>query len=438
MRSPMKTQLPLLFLCLCISGAAWANDDPTPASKASTHVESKGFGDPYPAADALARKNSSVFLDAWQGRTMDFSRTRAWDASGTKLDLATGTGPSFAWMEKHFNESLRNCSALDSGVTPHGIRWSDDLHDFVLSPQAMQAKLALQGLLFAPMGTRSWKVLQISFYEYFHGNKSQMQGFMRVINFVSNASPTQIRQAVLQLSGERGYQASDTELRNSHGYVGGDSLTLLEQRVTPNVANEAMVTADNLDEDDEKGDTQNPLIHWSLHCLVTDDFGKDWLNKINPNTGKSWQPADLTTGYMTQISPVPLGEKTEPFTNAHVDERLARERHMTTQQIAALRKAEETQVQKEIWRDAPQAQKALATQADALDEAADVAEQLRRSGFAEQWASMMKDITHRLGLHIDGWIDAQAALIDAGYQKMADLARRGGKEVREFLSSLWS
>ena len=163
-----------------------------------------------------------------------------------------------------------------------------------------------------------------------------------------------------------------------------------------------------------------------------------WLNKINPNTGKSWQPADLTTGYMTQISPVPLGKKTEPFTNAHVDERLARERHMTTQQIAALRKAEETQVQKEIWRDAPQAQKALATQADALDEAADVAEQLRRSGFAEQWASMMKDITHRLGLHIDGWIDAQAALIDAGYQKMADLARRGGKEVREFLSSLWS
>ena len=439
MRSPMKTRLhlPLLLLWLGISSVAWAKDAPTLEPNVSTQAESKVVGDPYPAADALVRKNRSVLVDAMSSGMSDFSRSQAWDGSGTKADLVTGDGPSFAWFEKHFNESMRNCSALDLGITPQGISWSDDLRDFAVSPQVMQSKLAQQGYLFAPLGTKSWKILRASFYAHFDGRKSQMQRFMRIIMFVTTASPSRIRQTLLQLSADRGYRAADQAWRKMPGYVGGDSLTILKQQVTPNVRNMLWVSVDQYADAGKEDATQMPSPQGSIHCLVTDDFGKDWLNKINPNTGKSWQPADLTTGYMTQISPVPLGEKTEPFTNAHVDERLARERHMTTQQIAALRKAEETQVQKEIWRDAPQAQKALATQADALDGVADVAEHLRRSGFAEQWASMMKDITHRLGVHIDGWIDAQAALIDAGYQKMADLARRGAKEVREFLSSLW-
>lgn len=430
----MKTRTILFLLFLGLSSTALAKDGPTPAPKVSTQVESKGFGDPYPEADVLTRKNYSVFLDALGGGTGDFSRTRAWDGSGTMADLATGAGPSFAWFEKHFNESMRNCSALDLGITPQGISWSDDLHDYAVNLQAMQFKLAQQGFLFAPLGTRSWKVLRASYYAHFDGRKSQIQRFMRAIMFVSTASPSRIRQTLLQLSADRGYRAADGAWRKLPGYVGGDSLTILKQQVTPYVRNMLWVTAD-----DHKDDaTQAPSPHWSIHCLVTDDFGKNWLDKVNPKTGKRWQPADLTFGYMTQISPLPLGEKTEPFTNAHVDERLARERKMTPQQVAALRKAEEAQVQKGIWRDAPQAQKALAAQADAADQAANITEQLRRQGVAEQWASMLKDITHRLGLNMDAWIDAKAKWLDAQFQQVADLARQAAQKIRDFLGSLWS
>ncbi|WP_414040860.1 hypothetical protein ACJU26_01820 [Acidithiobacillus sp. M4-SHS-6] len=439
MRRPMKTRLhlPLLLLFLGLSSTAWAKDVPTPAPKVSTPVESKGVGDPYPAADALARKNLSVYTDAVVGGTLDFNRTRAWDGSGTMLDV-NGAAPSFAWVGKHFNESMRNCSALDSGITPQGMSWTSDLHDFAFSPKLMQAKLAAQGFLFAPLGTTRWKALRASYYLYFHGRKSQMQGFMRMLYFVSTASPSQIRQMVLQLSADRGYQASDTELRKLPGYVGGDTLTILKQQVTPHVFNQLMVSADEADNDDKEEAAPTPSEHWSMRCLVTDDFGKDWLNKVNPKTGKRWQPADLILGSMVEFSYLPLGEKTEPYTNAHVDERLARERKITPQQVAALRKAEADQVQKEIWRDAPQAQKALADIAALQDKAADMAEQLRRQGFVEQWASMTKDLFHRLGVNFDDRIDATAQRIDAKLQQAVHLARRAAQQIRRFLSALWS
>lgn len=375
----MKTRfhfLVYLFL-LGIASAVWAKDGPTPAPKISSQVGSKGVGDPYPAADALARKNTSVFMEATLGahknwEEADLSKTQAKDASGTSLDVATGSGPSFAWAEKHFNESLRNCSALDSGITPQGMAWSRDLQDYVVSPQAMQAALALKGQLFAPMGTSSWRILRISYYLHFKRNKSQLQGFMRVLHYVSTASPTQIRQTVLQLSADRGYRATDVELRKSSGYMGGDSVTFLAQQVTPNVENSAMVAADKLGEDDEKADPKIPVAAWSPNCLVTDDFGKDWLKKINPKTGEKWSPADLTFGYIVQTSYIPLGEQTEPYTNAHVDERLARERNVTPEQIAALRKTAEDQVQREIWRNAPQSRKALADLAVLQDQVLDM------------------------------------------------------------------
>ncbi len=427
-----------LLLGLGVSCSALAQVAALPVPKASLAVDAKGTGDPYPRADALVRRNVSALMER------DTGKLQAWNPGDGIYGMwsdgdSTNPPPE---LEKQLRDTFERCVPLDHAIMPRGFQWSGDVHDFVFSPQAMQATLALQGALFAPFGSTTWKILRYSSYLTIKGRKTRLQLYTRLMWFVTTATPTQLRKAVIKMSADYGYRPVDEALRKSSGWLAGDSVTMLSQQVTPHVNTFALVTADSLGGEDafDQQAAPKPPGHpakpWSLNCLVTDDFAKDWLSKAKPGSTERWRVKDIYVGGVAQVAVLPLGEETEPYTMAHVDARLARERNLQPEQVAALRKAEQEELTKEAYRDSPKSRARLAEIAALQDKAADVTDQLRRGGYVEKWASMMKDITHRLGMNIDNKIDAMAIWIDERFQQTIQGLRRAARQIRDFLSSL--
>ncbi|MGC9239892.1 MAG: hypothetical protein ACP5D5_09535 [Acidithiobacillus sp.] len=321
---------------------------PKAAPESAIRVKSKGVGDPYPAADRLARENGSRYLDerpeAMQG----------WDNSSA-FSVGDRADPKFDKLRALWENDARECTPLEAHLP--GVEINSDLHDFVVPLRELQAYLALQGILFAPFGMRDWETVRFSTYleaDFYKTNpvrrehvKSKLQTFYRIVPFVTTGTPEQVTKAIVKLAAQRGYE--DVTPRNVKGWVAGYHASFLQQRVTPNVHNGALLSIDEYDD---------TLPIKDIFCLVTDDFGRSWLYKRdNPKTGKEYTVRDLSFGYIAQTSAIPLGEATEYFTNAYVDERLARERKMTPEQVMAEREALAERTFREAAKKAPNFQR---------------------------------------------------------------------------------
>lgn len=398
---------------------------PKAAPESAIRVESKGVGDPYPAADRLARENASLYLD---GR---FEAMQGWRDSSSSSFFWGDPDPKFDKLLALWENDARTCVPIKAHLP--GVEILSDVHDFVVPLKELQAYLALQGILFAPFGMRNWETVRFS--AHFEGDlyrpqlhrqehvKTTAQGFWRIVPFVTTGTPEQVTKAIVKLAAQRGYE--DITPRNLPGWVGGYHGSLLTQIVTPNVSNGALLAVSEHDDTD-------PISIKDIHCLVTDDFGRSWLyKKANPKTGREYSMRDLSSGYILQTSIIPLGKETEYFTNAHVDERLARERKMTPAQVAAERDALAARSYREAAKKAPNHQRDLAEQRDLAKESEKTARQFKRD-FPDRLRAILLKAGYSRAV-VDAWSNL--------YRQVADLWERTSREVAEWyqkwLQSIW-
>ncbi|MCY0871518.1 MAG: hypothetical protein OWQ56_02185 [Acidithiobacillus caldus] len=416
---------------------------PKAAPPSALKIERKGAGDPYPEADALLRHNMARILDGdWQG-------LRAHDNSGAVYSGSyLHPDPRLQQMEDRLMAGLLKCQGMESQKFLPGVSLTDDLHDFVLSLSALQATLALRGQLFAPWGVRDWKALRLSTYldaDVSEGDggltyvQTRAQGFQRVVFFITTASPRQVHDAVVQLAALRGYE--EVRFPKVPGVHVPPGLTVLKQPVTPHMFNNAALsvsTDEDRAEDRAEAATFKKLAAMKVDCLITDELGRSWLQTVNPVTGRRYELGDLRFGALVQGSAIPLGEKTEYFTNAHVADRLARERNMTPEQIVAERNALEERKLREAAKKAPhfrahlEKSKELMLEAAAADKAygettpalrAEMRSALSRAGFSKQQS-------------ID-YVEQLLAGVGEAAQRAADYARTYVDYIARRLQSFW-
>ena len=393
---------------------------PTAAPESAIRVKSKGVGDPYPAADRLVRENGSRYLDerpeAMQG----------WDHSGAFF--VGSADPKFDKLVALWENDARDCRPFAAHLP--GVEISSDLHDFVVPLRELQAYLALQGILFAPFGMRDWETVRFSAYleaDFYKTNpvrrehvKSKLQTFYRIIPFVTTGTPEQVTKAIVKLAEQRGYE--DVTPRKAKGWVAGYHASLLKQRVTPNVHNGALLSINEYDD---------TLPIKSIHCLVTDDFGRSWLDKRNPKTGEPYAQRDLSFGYVVQTSAIPLGKGTEFFTNAYIDERLARERKMTPEQVMAEREALAERTFREAAKKAPNFQRFWAEVRDQYKKVEKVAAQAE---------IVQPDLIRRelpkAGVPMD-FVNGLADYARETYRAVQRASHAGAEYVEKLLQSIW-
>ncbi|MGE0049566.1 MAG: hypothetical protein AB7T01_11635 [Acidithiobacillus sp.] len=368
----------------------------------------QGPMDPYPAADALMRHNVGRWAD------LDWKGMQAHDnSSAGHLGDSVVNGPMGAKFQQVIAKSLMGCRALSQSDMPQGFTLSDDLHDFVLNPAALQASLALQGMLFAPGSTEHWRMLQLSWQlaghamPHWDGTQSaeytKLQTFWRVVPFVATGSVSQLHKAFIQAAAAQGYVFDPPP--KVPGWKAGDEFMTFTQQVTPVVMNNAVIVISDPGTDDGDSESaEDRKLMQKLHntgwrCLVFNDLAKDWLKKVNPKTNRPYQLGDLKIGYILQSSIIPLGKKTEVFTKAHLKERLDKERKMTPAQLAAYRKSVDKRLTLDTLKNSPQRREKTLEVIGKLSNAKEkekifertewpeIAAQLRKSGVPESQIS---------------------------------------------------
>ncbi|WP_308387767.1 hypothetical protein [Acidithiobacillus sp. AMEEHan] len=358
----MKRNLTLSITCalalLTLAPPSYAQESslkfhPTPAApKSALQVKSMGVGDPYPRANDLAIKNGTVVLNGLSSG--DYSGSRAWNGEVSSSFLWGGVeSQRFDHITQQF-ATKGLCEPLDRPPPPHGITFSNDLKDFVVSLPALQAALGAKGILFAPSGTEQWMALKAStVLSPKPGVRTQMQTFTRAVFFLTTGDPRVVRDEIVRAAEALGYE--DIPPPKVPGFSGADDFAILKQPVVGAVFNSALVTTG----DDKAGKSfGRPARRMDISCLVTDKVSKNYLlHTVKPGTNHTYQIKDLRFGYIAQFSPIPLGKDTEPFTKAHVNARLEKERTMSPQQVAARRNAEEERLFREAYQNSPGAQK---------------------------------------------------------------------------------
>jgi len=386
---------------------------PKAAPKSALIIQSKGMGDPYPEAERLARFNGERLLDN------DYQGMRAHDSSGAFFVGSTLPGdPRPKQMENILVQSLASCQRFDSKPLPRGVALSSDLHDFVVPLRTLQGKLVLRGKLFLPLGTDDWKLLRASGYlegEFANPDgglkymQTKSQSFYRVVYFLTTASPEEVHDAIVGLAADRGYEEYVWPKLPGFQEDPVESI-LLQQKVTPSVTNTGYVS-------NEKDPYPN------------------LNNCYKQNIGDKYDHQKIRVGYIEQVSAIPLGEKTEYFTNAHVDDRLARERNMTPEQIAEERKEIEERTLREAAKKAPYFQNLMKKVAQGNAKVAQSSIQVRDNALPE----FQRDL-HRLahGLGMSGeWIDPFINKARSDMSSAAQFARQAADYARLRLQSIW-
>ncbi|WP_308387765.1 hypothetical protein [Acidithiobacillus sp. AMEEHan] len=379
----------------------------TPAAPKSTlYTESLGSGDPYPAVEALVRHNEQRLAD------LDWKGMRSYDGSSAGYMGDVGIDDDLEPKLRHvFFKALENCRGMSQTDMPKGVTLSDDLHDYVFNPSAVQASLAMQGILFAPEFSNGWKPMQFSWQfahnhlQHWDGTEkkgyTQIQNFWRVLFFVSTGTTQQVRAALIKAAADHGYALNP--LPKGPGWQGGDGFLSFSQRVTPLVKNFALVTISNSGKAGDDAESpedlklNNQLRSGGWRCLISDDFAKGWLSKVNPKTGRRYQLEDLTMGYIVQRSPLPLGKNTEQFTNAHVRKLLDDERKLSPTQLLANTKSVDKRITLDAFKHSPQRREKMLEAAKNLNSAA------AESRKAEQELPKLAADMLRLEFQADKW-----------------------------------
>ncbi|MEL5848031.1 MAG: hypothetical protein U7M05_01535 [Candidatus Igneacidithiobacillus chanchocoensis] len=413
--------LPTLGIWLVLHGTVALADSasanslsiPKAAPKSALIIQSKGMGDPYPEAERLVRFNGERLLDN------DYQGMRAYDSSGAFYQGSVITeDPRYKQLEDSLAKSLASCQRFDSKRFPPGVTFSSDLHDFVVPLKALQTMFALRGKLFLPLGTDDWKLLSMSAYtdgEFTTPDdgsryiQTKAQSFYRAVYFLTTATPEEVHDAIVGLAADRGYKEviwpKDPSL-----HIDPIETIILNQRVTPNVTNACLIT-------NERDAYPN------LNICYKNNIG----DKHNHNK--------LRIGSILQISAIPLGEKTEQFTNAYVDDRLARERNMTPEQIAEERKEIEERTFREAAKKAPYFQNLMKKVAQGNAKVAQSSIQVRDNALPE----FQRDL-HRLahGLGVSGeWIDPFINKARSDMSSAAQFARQAADYAQRRLQSIW-
>ncbi|MCE5388198.1 MAG: hypothetical protein K0041_06420 [Acidithiobacillus sp.] len=364
------------ILALGLATPLWAapvQKDAQP--KPSLEVPSKGFGDPYPAEDQHQRQEAAKLLnDAGRGQNPFKKRV-----------MQYGPATSKSAAEKTFDamiESFQSCSAIK-------LPWqSEDLADFPIAPQAMQMEMAAKGMLFAPAFTKKWVMFVPPTLGLLKDGdlpfdiNLPVNGRVRVLFFQTTAPTSILRTEFLRQAESLGYEKNRglEELKKKGAWVSKDFLWLV-QPVTPAIANNALISLDEINFDDtDKGEIDpkydTPKVRAALlhlrdsgpTCVASNDQGKTWLEgALNPKTGKHYTFHDIHYGMIFQFSAMKLGKATEQFTRAHVEDRLKIERKMTPAQIQAYREATQKALAGEGIRQAPEYQKFLNEQAAQME-----------------------------------------------------------------------
>jgi len=405
-------------------------DIPRAAPPSALKVEPKGPLDPYPKADRIVQNNSARWLD------MEYGGFQAWDDSGAGYagdDLKRD--PRLHDLMDRVFASFEKCQSLTEIPLPRGVRLSQDLHDFVVSPELLRLALASKGAVFVPAQSDGWRLLTFSFY--LDGNfaqkgggdsvyiKTRKQIFQRLLFFYSDLAPKAFRDAVVAAAAQRGYKDTTPDTIRKYMHDSGE-FTVLSQQVTAWTANSAYVVVDRID-----GDETKRLRKLAQHCLKSDDLGNNWLDSLNPATGRPYREGPFTTGYIVQYSVLPLGEDTEYYTNAHVNARLAKERNMTPEQIAEERRAEEERIFREAAKNAPDFQKLLADSKALSEKSIPAIEQLQRETLPKVGAGLREagaDPT---------FVQKIVSQVNEGYE----FAKRRARELADYigrrLRSFW-
>ncbi|MDD3761487.1 MAG: hypothetical protein PHO57_11770 [Acidithiobacillus sp.] len=396
----------------------------------------QGPMDPYPAADALMRHNAARFAD------LDWKGIRSYDNSSAGfLGDSVVNSPIQAKIQQINAKSLMNCRPLSQFDMPQGFMLSDDLHDFVINPAALQASLALQGMLFAPESTKHWRILQFSWQLASHAmphwngpnttEYTKMQSFWRMVPFVAAGSVSQLHKAFIQAAAVQGYVFNPPP--KVPGWKAGDEFMTFTQQVTPLVANNAVIVIS--DPGTDGGDPESvedknllqKLHNTGWRCLVFNDLAKDWLTRVNPKTNLPYQLKDLKLGYILQSSVIPLGKKTEEFTRAHLKERLDKERKMTPAQLAAYRKAEEKRLELDMVKNAPKLKELINKVAKGLEDSAEMEKDLQKNFYPKINAEMRE-----IGIP-EAQIRQLKALQDKGVEEQYENGKKGSKAMREYI-----
>ncbi len=380
-----------------------------------------GMDDPYPRANALLLKNGAKALDAMT--THDISGFESWN-NETSLAFSWGSADSrFERILNDFYQRFRQCSPIDRSPLAAGVQFSTDIADFPVPLSALQAALRAKGILFAPFGTEQWKVLKwTGLYSPEKGVVTKIQGFVRVVSFLSTGDIRTVRKAMLRAAEARGYE--DTTPPNGPGWLELDHVAFLKQPVVGAVNISALMSIDPASK------ANAGELPGDVSCLITDKQSKTFLlHTVKPGTNRSYQIRDLSFGYIAQFSPIPLGKDTEPFTNAHVNARIEKERKMSPQQTAARRKEVEDRVYREKYQNAPGGQKF--TQNYIAD-----MERLKRNALAFQqqigtngqnWASEMK----KTKIMPPDWVDERAAELASGAREGIKLTEDISNHLRQ-------
>ncbi len=115
------------------------------------------LGDPYPKVEQNVKHNAARFLDG------DFEGMRGWDDSpGVYGGSVSPRDPQLDQISERLYDAAMRCQPFDSIKSIPGTQISSDLADFVVSLPDLQKALALQGIVFAPLGTTEWKLMRVN------------------------------------------------------------------------------------------------------------------------------------------------------------------------------------------------------------------------------------------------------------------------------------
>ena len=333
-----------------------AKVEPAPASALETSP--KGAFDPYPRADQITLHNVALATDfvLRHGEEQELRGLERWNGmAGFSVDLRSGTNrndPNLLRAEDQILDLAATCRSLENLNLPPRAEVSSDLADFVVPLRALQGILTQNGILFAPVGTRDWKLIRLT-SEIEGDDGTAIQSFTRIVGFMTTASPEALKKVVTELAAARGYEV--VPLPRTGKCFPPPGMLLLKQRVTAITANHAMLTMDDDDSSCGYDDSTPPdrlarlekAEKGMLNCLVTDQIGENWLRTINLATNVRHTVTDARIGYLVQSSVIPLGKDTEEFTNAHVAERMRLEKDLTPAQRKARQEALEERLERE-------------------------------------------------------------------------------------------
>ncbi|MBU2791001.1 hypothetical protein HF288_05635 [Acidithiobacillus caldus] len=357
------------------------------------------LGDPYPKLEQIVRHNASRLLDGLNGG--GFEGMRSWDGSpGVYGGSALHRDPQLDQITERLYDAAMRCQPFDSIKSIPGTQISSDLGDFVVSLPDLQKALALQGIVFAPLGTTEWKLMRVNVYfdaDTDDGEKkgyvrTKAQGYKRIAMFMTTGTTPQILKAITDHAAVHGYRKVKLP-PNGNVFHWPSNMVLLEQPISLWVANKALISVGVSDGPGADVPTaqelarERKLSQKMSECVVTDDSGKNWLGTVNLATGLRHTVADAQMGVILQTAGIPLGASTEKYTKAHVanylQERKKLKDKLTPQQLAERDEMLDERVKRDIAKNSPKAKKNL-------EEGARLSEEYIAN--APKWAQMLKEM----------------------------------------------